>query len=98
MTSVGQEDGERCATMVAADRDLKRAGYEVFRFGAEELQSEDHSQVKVFSTGCSISSRCVLRAEADINCSLLTPVDAASSHPEVRATTRLSPHRWFEGG
>lgn len=44
----GQADGERYATMAAADRDLKLAGYEVFRFGAEELQSEDHSHVKDF--------------------------------------------------
>jgi very-short-patch-repair endonuclease len=44
----GQADGERYGTMVAADRDLKLAGYEVFRFGAEELQSDELSHVKEF--------------------------------------------------
>jgi hypothetical protein len=35
--------------MVAADRELKLAGYEVFRFGAEELHGEvAHETVKRF--------------------------------------------------
>jgi len=33
----GQADCARYATMMAADRELRLAGYEVFRFGAEEL-------------------------------------------------------------
>jgi very-short-patch-repair endonuclease len=36
----GQADSARYAATVAADRDLKLAGYEVFRFGTEELQGE----------------------------------------------------------
>lgn len=31
---------ERYARMVAADRDLKLSGYEVFRFGADELRAD----------------------------------------------------------
>jgi very-short-patch-repair endonuclease len=34
----GRADSVRYAEMAAGDRDLKLAGYEVFRFGAEELQ------------------------------------------------------------
>lgn len=33
----GQADGSKYAKMVAADRELKLAGYEVYRFGANEL-------------------------------------------------------------
>ena len=33
----GRVDTAQYAKMVAADRDLKLSGYEVFRFGAEEL-------------------------------------------------------------
>lgn len=36
----GQADPGRYAELAAADRDLKLAGYEVFRFGAEELRGE----------------------------------------------------------
>ncbi len=36
----GQADCARYASMVAADRELKLAGYEVLRFGAEELQGD----------------------------------------------------------
>jgi very-short-patch-repair endonuclease len=36
----GRADCARYATMVAADRELKLAGYEVFRFGGEELQGD----------------------------------------------------------
>jgi len=36
----GRADGTRYATMVSADRELKLAGYHVFRFGAEELQGD----------------------------------------------------------
>jgi very-short-patch-repair endonuclease len=36
----GQADGALYAAMVAGDRELKLAGYEVFRFGAEELQGD----------------------------------------------------------
>ena len=36
----GQADSARYASMVAADRELKMAGYEVFRFGAAELDGE----------------------------------------------------------
>ena len=41
----GQADGIRYATMVAADRELKLAGYEVFRFGAEELLADTAREV-----------------------------------------------------
>jgi very-short-patch-repair endonuclease len=36
----GQADPARYAELAAADRDLKLAGYEVFRFGAEELKTQ----------------------------------------------------------
>jgi very-short-patch-repair endonuclease len=36
----GLADSTRYATMVAADRELKLAGYHVFRFGAAELQRD----------------------------------------------------------
>lgn len=36
----GRADGTRYAKMVAADRELKLAGYDVFRFGAEELKAD----------------------------------------------------------
>lgn len=35
----GSADVQRYAQMVRADRELKLAGYEVFRFGAAELQA-----------------------------------------------------------
>lgn len=38
--TTGMADPARYAAMVSADRDLKLAGYEVFRFGAAELRSE----------------------------------------------------------
>ncbi len=41
----GMADTERYAEMVAADRDLKLAGYHVFRFGAAELIGESASIV-----------------------------------------------------
>ncbi len=36
----GKADCARYATMAAADRELRLAGYEVFRFGADELQGD----------------------------------------------------------
>lgn len=42
--SVGRADGRRYAEMVAADRELKLAGYEVFRFGARDLRGNDADQ------------------------------------------------------
>ncbi len=36
----GQADPVRYAELAAADRELKLAGYEVFRFGTEELRAE----------------------------------------------------------
>lgn len=46
---VGQADASRYAGMVAADRELKLAGYEVFHFGAEELRSDTaREMVKAF--------------------------------------------------
>jgi very-short-patch-repair endonuclease len=36
----GRADPQLYAAMMAADRDLKLAGYEVFRFGASELQGD----------------------------------------------------------
>jgi len=36
----GRADAARYAAMMAADRDLALAGYQVFRFGAEELQRQ----------------------------------------------------------
>jgi very-short-patch-repair endonuclease len=42
----GMADIKRYGQMVAADRDLKLAGYEVFRFGAAELGTDD-AKVKV---------------------------------------------------
>lgn len=44
----GEADARLYGTMVAADRDLKLAGYEVFRFGADELRSEEVPHVKEF--------------------------------------------------
>lgn len=45
----GQADPQRYALMVAADRELKLAGYEVFRFGAAELQRPNAStEAKAF--------------------------------------------------
>lgn len=44
----GKADGQRYGTMVAADREIKLVGYEVFRFGADELQSDDIPQIKEF--------------------------------------------------
>jgi very-short-patch-repair endonuclease len=47
--SAGRADVQRYAQMVQADRDLKLAGYEVFRFGAAELQaSTAKADVKAF--------------------------------------------------
>jgi very-short-patch-repair endonuclease len=37
--AAGCADVQRYAQMVRADRELKLAGYEVFRFGAAELQA-----------------------------------------------------------
>jgi very-short-patch-repair endonuclease len=39
-TEDGRADSKRYAAMVAADRDLKLAGYQVFRFGSAELTKE----------------------------------------------------------
>ncbi len=45
----GTADVQRYARMVRADRELKLAGYEVFRFGAAELQaSTAKADVKTF--------------------------------------------------
>lgn len=45
----GQADGSKYATMVAGDRELKLAGYEVYRFGAYELnRSGSQHTVKSF--------------------------------------------------
>ena len=45
----GSADVQRYAQMVKADRDLKLAGYEVFRFGAVELQAPTaKADVKLF--------------------------------------------------
>ena len=41
----GKADTVRYANLVAADRELKLSGYEVFRFGAWELQSADTGTV-----------------------------------------------------
>lgn len=47
--STGSADVQRYAQMVKADRELKLAGYEVFRFGAAELQvSTAKANVKTF--------------------------------------------------
>lgn len=43
-TDDGNADPSRYAQMTAADRDLKLAGYEVFRFGATELQETNAKQ------------------------------------------------------
>lgn len=40
----GRADGYRYAAMVAADRELKLAGYEVYRFGTEELNRNGSKQ------------------------------------------------------
>lgn len=40
----GRADAVRYAKMARADRDLKLAGYDVFHFGAEELQSSDSAE------------------------------------------------------
>lgn len=45
----GKADCDRYAEMVAADRDLKLAGYQVFRFGAKELERDSAPElVKTF--------------------------------------------------
>ena len=45
---VGRADCARYSTMVA-DRELRLAGYEVFRFGAEELYGDEvHEVLKKF--------------------------------------------------
>lgn len=41
----GQADGCRYAAMVAADRELKLAGYEIYRFGTDELNSNGSQQL-----------------------------------------------------
>lgn len=47
--SKGSADAQRYAQMVKADRELKLAGYEVFRFGAAELQANSAKMdVKAF--------------------------------------------------
>lgn len=45
----GQADVSRYAKMAAADRELKLSGYEVFRFGAEELRGDQaHDVARTF--------------------------------------------------
>jgi very-short-patch-repair endonuclease len=46
--ATGTADVQRYAQMVRADRELKLAGYEVFRFGAAELQPTTKADVKAF--------------------------------------------------
>ena len=47
--ATGSADAQRYAQMVRADRELKLAGYEVFRFGAVELQAPTaKADVKAF--------------------------------------------------
>lgn len=41
----GRADPARYAELAAADRDLRLAGYEVFRFGADELRGESSALV-----------------------------------------------------
>ena len=41
----GQADGYKYAAMVAADRELKLAGYEVYRFGTDELNRNGSRQI-----------------------------------------------------
>ena len=41
----GRADATRYSAMVRADRGLKLAGYEVFHFGAEELQNGDSGEI-----------------------------------------------------
>jgi hypothetical protein len=41
----GRPDGTKYATNVRGDRDLKLSGYEVFRFGATELQDRQRARV-----------------------------------------------------
>ena len=43
----GVADPQRYASMVRADRDLRLAGYEVYRFGAAELD-EQHGPDRVY--------------------------------------------------
>lgn len=52
----GQADAQRYAHMVAADRELKLAGYEVFRFGATELQGP-HAKTCVKDFFCTLFKR-----------------------------------------
>ena len=47
--ATGSADMQRYAHMVKVDRELKLAGYEVFRFGAAELQAPTaKADVKTF--------------------------------------------------
>jgi very-short-patch-repair endonuclease len=41
----GKSNPTKYARMIAADRELKLTGYEVFRFGATELKSDDADQL-----------------------------------------------------
>jgi very-short-patch-repair endonuclease len=41
----GQPDAVKYADSVRGDRDLKLSGYEVFRFGATELQDPEHARI-----------------------------------------------------
>jgi hypothetical protein len=41
----GRPNGARYAENIRGDRDLKLSGYEVFRFGATELQDREHARV-----------------------------------------------------
>ena len=41
----GKADGNKYAAMVAADRELKLSGYEVFRFGTDELNRNGSGQI-----------------------------------------------------
>jgi very-short-patch-repair endonuclease len=43
-SSDGKPDGAKYATNMRADRDLKLSGYEVFRFGATELQDRERAR------------------------------------------------------
>ena len=41
----GRPDGTKYADNMRGDRDLKLSGYEVFRFGATELQNRESARI-----------------------------------------------------
>jgi very-short-patch-repair endonuclease len=44
----GRSDPDRYAAMMQADRDLRLAGYEVYRFGSAELHEGSEKRIKDF--------------------------------------------------